>query len=213
MISRKRIVLSALAVGVAAGIGVGAFLARRERKRASPPHFPLVLPKAVSWANRSHVHRSDGTESTLLEAFAAEGKKFRLELAMEGKPAVVWIFDGTHLAANAKLEPKPPAQLDPRTTISGAYDMLPDFQYRGIERVGDHDCWFFERIGNGVHSRFWIDAETVVPRRVMVEFPDGRKDSQTYADLPAYRTHQPGLFDVTHLAPLLMPESGATAKN
>lgn len=204
--SRRQIFLVALTAAIVVGVGAGALLARRDRRRAVPPRFPLVLPATVSWANRSNIHRPDGTDSTLFEAFAADGKKFRLEVALEGKPAVVWIYDGTRLAGNVNLPPKPPAELDPRHTVLGALEMLPAFQYRGIERVGDHDCWSFERTGNGVHSQFWIDTKTKVPRRILVEFPDGRKDSQVYSDLPAFRTDQPGLFDTAHTVPVLMPD-------
>ena len=209
MNSRRKTLVYALAAGIAAGLFTGAILARRERKIPPPPPLPLTLPENVEWANRTHIHREDGTESTLLEGFVADGKKFRLEVAIEGKPPVVWVYDGKDLAVNMTVLPKTSSQLDPRNTILAAYETFPTFQYLGLKTVGEHECWAFEKKTPGIHSRLWVDTKTNVPRQIIIEYPDGRKDSQIYTDLPVYRTHQPGLFDSAHLEAMLMPGAEA----
>jgi hypothetical protein len=207
--SRKQVVLRALAAGVAAGVIVSAVMVWRQRSLVPPPKFPIMLPENVSWANRSVTRMPDGTERILIEAFVGDGRNYRLEVALVGKPPVVFVFDGKDLQVNVEVPKKTPAEIDPRNTILGAYDTLPAFRYLGTKKIGDHLCWAFQQVEKGIGSRFWVDVETRVPRQIMLSYPDGRRDTQVYVDLPLHRTRQPGLFDTKKLGPMLVTSARA----
>jgi len=213
VISRKQVIVRSLAAGVLAGIGVSAYLVWKQLGGPPPPQYPLSLPARVSWANRSVTLMPDKTVRSLVEAFVGDGRNFRLEVAITGKPPVIWIYDGRALTVNVKVPEKPYNEIDPRNTILGLYGTLPSFKYRGVKSVGDHACWAFERRVEGARSRIWVDVKTVTPRQVMLSYPDGRTDTQTYVDLPTHRTRQPGLFDPTHLNPMLIPSAEAMLQN
>lgn len=212
MMSRKQVVLRALAAGVAAGLLASAVMVWQQRSLPPPPRFPLTLPERISWANRSVTRLPDGTERALIESFVGDGRNFRLEVSMIGRPPVVFVYDGRELAVNVKVPPKPADEIDPRHTLLAAYQTLQAFRYLGVKNVGDHPAWAFVQDDQGIRSRFWVDVETHAPRQIILEYPDGRRDAQIFVDLPAHRTRQPGLFDPANLRPMLLPGAEAMLK-
>ena len=210
MLTRKQIYLRSLGAGILAGLAASAFIVWKQLSGPPPPQFPILLPETVSWANHSVTLMPDGSTRSLVEAFVADGKNFRLEVSLiEDKPPVIWVYDGHKLAVNITVPEKPYYEIDPRNTMLEAFESLQGFVYLGVRSVGDHACWAFEKKADGLESRFWVDVASHVPRQVIIIYPDGRKDTQTYVDLPSHRTRQPGLFDTKNLNPLMIPSAKA----
>jgi len=173
------------------------------------PTLPLVLPTKVSWINTSLETDEAGRSTIRREAFAANGKKWRLEIEKKNKSPVVFVFDGINFFSSKKMKSnnpdyKNPNFWDPRTSIKQGYDALKEFKYKGIEKIRKYDCWYYYQKEKGTEVQFWIDIKKIIPRRLTIKYTDGYSEMHNYYNMPMNVLIFPGLFETKNVKVMLL---------
>ncbi|MCZ6793965.1 MAG: hypothetical protein O7J95_10175 [Planctomycetota bacterium] len=142
------------------------------------------VPSDVDWVSHVLTKGPDDEERRKVTRFVGRGAKWRLDVMTPERKGEITVFDGTRQVSTTPGV----THEDPRVELRRLYANLPGFRFWGEENVKDRECrdrrcWYFSLEDETIVGHLWIDVETHLPRRRIVEL-EGIRVDEFFAELP-----------------------------